>query len=207
MKLCRYYLFFLRLATILFIQNLSFANPKSSLQTSHPDPNPSFHSIPPTNGYLAPDSFESEDSRYKLLVFLSEKCPCSRSHIRHIKNLMNAYPDLKVYGVISEPAKNKKQKDQKNQYFLKTDFGFPIIEDTDQLLVKKYKALKTPHVVLVKQEIANQPAVIYQGGLTDSKIYSSNSKKYLETAMNESSNGKDVKVKNGFCMGCYIRRF
>jgi hypothetical protein len=93
--------------------------------------------------YSTPESFEKEQSTYKMLVFLSESCPCSKSHITHIQDLMQEHKDLKVFGVVSEPAQNEKQKLKKDQYFLKTDFGFPIIEDHKQFLVSKYNAFKT----------------------------------------------------------------
>lgn len=158
------------------------------------------------DSYLKPADFENETSKYKLAVFLSEKCPCSRSHLSHVQDLMKLYPELKVYGVISEPAQNEKQRISKDEYFLKTNFGFPIINDEQQLLVKKYKALKTPHVVLVRSEQKKNPEVVYEGGLTDSKNYNDKSKKYLELALKDMASGNEVQQKSGFCLGCYIRR-
>jgi hypothetical protein len=157
--------------------------------------------------YLSPMDFDNEIARYKMLVFLSESCPCSQSHIQHIQDLMVQYNDLKVYGVISEPAQNQKQKLKKDKYFLNTDFGFPIIEDQKQSLVMKYKALKTPHVVLLRQSTLEETQIVYEGGLTDSKTFNSKSKKYIEEAMKDLALGQDVKTKKGFCLGCYIRRY
>lgn len=157
--------------------------------------------------YLTPEAFENEKSAYKMLVFLSESCPCSKSHIQHIQDLMQEYKELKVFGVISEPAQNEKQKLKKDEYFLKTDFGFPIIEDSKQFLVSKYKALKTPHVILVKQSHLNEAQIVYEGGLSDSKSFDSKSKKYIEQAMQDLTSGRDVQTKKGFCLGCYIRRY
>lgn len=157
--------------------------------------------------YLTPEAFENEKSAYKMLVFLSESCPCSKSHISHIQDLKQEYKNLKIFGVVSEPPQNEKQKLKKDQYFLKTDFGFPIIEDPKQFLVSKYKALKTPHVVLLKQSHLDGTQVVYEGGLTDSKTYNSKSKKYIEQAMKDLASGRDVQIKKGFCLGCYIRRY
>lgn len=157
--------------------------------------------------YLKPTDFEAESSKYKMVVFLSEKCPCSKSHIKHVKDLMKSYPELKVYGVISEPAQNDKEQKSKDLYFKNTDFGFPVISDEKQFLVKKYQALKTPHVVLLAQDGASNYNAVYQGGLTDGKTYSDKSQKYLEEAMLQLSKNQKIKVKNGFCLGCHIRRF
>lgn len=160
-----------------------------------------------SRSYFSPENFEQESSKYKLAVFLSEKCPCSRSHIRHVKDLMLQYPDLKVYGVISEPAQTAKEQKLKDDYFLKKDFGFPIINDPGQILVKKYQALKTPHVTLLAKKTEGSFQIVYEGGLTDSKQFTASSKKYLEEGLKNLAKGEDVKVKNGFCLGCHIKRF
>ncbi len=157
--------------------------------------------------YSKVGDFANETSKYKALVFLSESCPCSKSHIEHVQNLIKQYPNLKVFGVVSEPPRNAKQKLAKDRYFLKTKFGFSIIQDPDQSLVKRYKALKTPHVVLIRQNHLLKEEILYEGGLTDSKSFDANSKKYLEQAMADLSSGQQIKIKKGFCLGCYIRRF
>ncbi len=157
--------------------------------------------------YLLPQAFETETSNYKLLVFLSEKCPCSRSHIVHVKDLMNEYPELKVFGVISEPARNTQEQKLKDDYFKKKKFGFPIIDDPKQTLVKKYQALKTPHVTLLSLQKDQSYKVVYEGGLTDSKEYSKGSKKFLEESLKALKANQEIKIKNGFCLGCHIRRF
>jgi hypothetical protein len=157
--------------------------------------------------YMSPNDFETESSKYKMVVFLSEKCPCSKSHIQHVKDLMKTYPELKVYGVISEPAQTTREQISKDSYFKNNDFGFPVIQDPKQFLVKKYQALKTPHVVLLAKGDAGGYKVVYQGGLTDGKTYSDKSQKYLEEAMFQLSKNQEIKNKTGFCLGCYIRRF
>lgn len=159
------------------------------------------------NEYLKFQDFENESSKYKMVVFLSEKCPCSKSHIDHLKEIIVKHPELKVYGVVSEPAQSDKEAKIKAVYFKNTDFGFPIINDSKQVLVKKYKAFKTPHAVLLAKNNVGNYEVVYQGGLTDSKTFSPTSKKYIEEAMGQLAQKQDVKVKNGFCLGCYIRRF
>lgn len=159
------------------------------------------------NDYLKPDVFENEKASLKMLVFLSEKCPCSKSHIAHVQELMDHYKELKVYGVISEPARNQKEEKIKNSYFQNEKFGFPIINDQEQFLVKKYQALKTPHVVLLEKTKHEDYKVVYEGGLTDSKHYNPTSKKYVEDALKQISKNEKVRIKNGFCLGCHIRRF
>lgn len=189
---------FLVLSISIFVQNFS----------GHASANPTpMDSKSVTTEYVQPSVFMNDKSEYIALAFLSESCPCSKSHIAHVKELMKAYPELSFYGVVSEPAQNPEQKANKDEYFLKTNFGFPIIEDQEQKLVKKYKALKTPHVVLLALDKDKKYEVMYEGGITDSKDFSNKSIRYLKESLVQLSKGEKVKVKKGFCMGCYIRRY
>jgi thioredoxin-related protein len=155
--------------------------------------------------YTSPEAFEKETSRWKALVFLSEGCPCSRSHIVHLNELQEKYPELKIYGVISEPPKDEKEKKEVDGYFQNTVFKFPIIADDKQSLVKRYGALKTPHLTLF-QKNAKGYEVVYEGGVTDQKDFAKSGVKYFAENMAEISQGKTPKYKNGQSMGCYIRR-
>lgn len=151
--------------------------------------------------YEAPDKFLNDKSETKVLVFLSEKCPCSVSHINHLNALVSEYKDVSFYGVISEPAQNKEQEKVLLSYFTEENFKLPLIEDVNQTLVTKYKALKTPHVTLI-----SKGKILYQGGLTSNKSFKDSGKKYLSENLKRLKNGESVKYANGSSLGCYIRR-
>ncbi len=151
--------------------------------------------------YKAPDVFLNDESETKVLVFLSEKCPCSVSHISHLNGIVAKYKNIKFYGVISEPAQNKEQEEMIAGYFTKDNFKLPIISDEKQALVKKYKALKTPHVTLI-----NKGKILYQGGLTSNKSFKDSGQKYLAENLENLEKGLPLKYKNGSSLGCYIRR-
>ena len=155
--------------------------------------------------YLAPNAFNEESSPYKALIFLSHKCPCSRSHIEHINSILTKNKDLKIFGVISEPSKGD-DKVLSDQYYTQSNFNFPIIEDPQQSLVKEYGALKTPHVTLLKKTMEGKFKVIYQGGLTNQKVFNDSGKFYLAENMENLSHGKPLKYERGFSLGCYIKR-
>lgn len=156
--------------------------------------------------YVGPEVFEKDSSPWKALVFLSEACPCSRSHIIHLNDLQKKYPGLKVYGVISEPAQDEDGRHKIDDYFHADIFQFPIINEPSQSLVKRYKALKTPHVSLLQKNASGGYEVIYEGGVTNQKDFAKSTVKYLAENMAEISQGKPVKYKNGQSLGCYIRR-
>ncbi|MCJ8275333.1 MAG: redoxin domain-containing protein [Bdellovibrionales bacterium] len=153
--------------------------------------------------FIKPDVFETETSQLKALVFLSHKCPCSRSHVDHMKSLLTQYTDLKIYGVISEPLEENDSKGR--NYFSPDRFPFPIIEDPQQSLVKKYRALKTPHVSLF-QKRSNKFELIYEGGLTDQKVFNQSGTFYLAENLEALSKGLKPIHRQGFSLGCYIKR-
>lgn len=151
--------------------------------------------------YEGVNAFLSDKSEVKALIFLSENCPCSKSHVDHLNEIVSQYPDVKFFGVISEPAKNSKAQTKLDDYFTSDRFRFPIIADSSQILVKKYKALKTPHVTLFKND-----KVIYEGGLTNRKSFKESGKKYFAENLELLAKGEPLKYKNGMSLGCYIRR-
>jgi len=151
--------------------------------------------------HLTAQVVEQSRAKHKVIVFLSQKCPCSRGHVAHLNELYRKHSEVAFYGVISEPV-NAKNKKAVKAYFTKERFAFPIIRDDEQNLVKKYKALKTPHVTFLSDN-----KVVYQGGVTDQKSFRRSSKKFLEVNLKLLAQGKDIKFKLGASLGCYIRRY
>ena len=153
-----------------------------------------------------PTEFENNSSDLKALVFLSASCPCSQSHIEHLNHIKNSFKGLSLYGVITD-IPDKSDSARFTQYYSKENFTFPIIEDLEQKLVKKYNALKTPYVVLLKKKSDLSYSLIYQGGVTNKRIFEQSDKKYLEADLIALQSGQDLPYKEGFSLGCYIRRF
>ncbi len=152
--------------------------------------------------FQSPEAFEQNKSDLKVLVFLSEKCPCSRSHVDHLNKIFKENPGVGIYGVISAPPQTEEEKEMVKEYFSSSNFKFPLIEDPNQLLVKKYKALKTPHVTMFKGG-----KLIYQGGLTSNRSFKNSGKKFLAENLLSLKLGKPLKHKHGPSLGCYIRRY
>lgn len=152
-------------------------------------------------------------AQIKVLLFLSHDCPCSRSHVSHLNELQHQYPQMAFFGIITEPLVddgNVKEKDQLSElsdYYNDKNFTFPLIKDPQQILVKKYAALKTPHVTILQKGKEGQEMIVYQGGISDKRQFSSHNVKYLSENLHELSLGRKVKFATGDSLGCYIRRF
>lgn len=155
--------------------------------------------------YSTPHDFYKTDTNYKALIFLSHVCPCSKSHVEHLQKLKHNYPNVSFFGVISEPVDPGNQKDVE-KYYSDKHFPYPIIIDNNQSLVKKYKALKTPHVTLLKKSNTSY-TIVYQGGVSSERKFNPSAKMYLAENLKALHEDKEIKYTNGPSLGCYIRRF
>ncbi len=150
--------------------------------------------------------FERDDAKFKAVLFLSQECPCSQSHVEHLNQLKDQFSQVSFYGVISDLLDPKNEREVLT-YFDSKQFQFPILLDREQKLVKRYGALKTPHVVLLRQvEGGEKYETLYEGGVSDGKDFSQSEKKYLEENLVMLAQEKPVKYRHGKSMGCYIRR-
>jgi hypothetical protein len=158
------------------------------------------------NAFENTNTFEKNNSQYKVLVFFSKYCPCSRSHVDHLNSLNTKYKNLSFFGVITDVFDESSKKEIEDYYNSK-NFNFPIIEDGQQLLVKQYSALKTPHTVLLKRQANHKYKVLYQGGVSDNRDFSNSNKKFLSENIAALMQGKPLIYQEGKSLGCYIRRF
>lgn len=150
-------------------------------------------------------AFEQDQAEYKALVFLSQSCPCSKSHVEHLNKLSLEYKNIALYGVITDIF-NEKNKQELEDYYKDKNFKFPVIKDEKQLLIKKYKALKTPHSVVLNQVADGKYKIIYQGGVSDHRDFDKSKKHFLKENLSSLSKGQPLKYAVGRSLGCYIRR-
>lgn len=144
--------------------------------------------------FLSWQDFEKESSP-KSLVFISSECPCSKSHIKHIKSVISKNPKMKVFAVSTESMEDQEVKD----YY--KNLGLTVIKDKESVLLNKYKALKTPHVTVIESG-----KIVYQGGVTNKKDPKSATKFYFRDVLKALSSNTPPPYKNGRSLGCYIPR-
>ncbi|MCB0390909.1 MAG: redoxin domain-containing protein [Bdellovibrionales bacterium] len=154
--------------------------------------------------FLDVNQFNSDSHQDKILIFLSNHCPCSVSHEDHLNYLARQFKRIHFYGVLSEPLANNDNKVIK--HFTEKKFNFPIVRDDQQNLVNKYKALKTPHVTWLRK-VNEKYEVIYQGGVSDKSDFTKSSVHFLEENLNRAIKGETMKYSYGRSLGCYIKRY
>ena len=151
------------------------------------------------------DNFFKNSSDVKVLVFLSKDCPCSKSHVKHLNQLHEDFPFIAMFGVIADSV-DKEQDQEAANYFSSKNFKFPLLGDPEQKLIKQFKALKTPHVVVLKKQPNNDYTVIYEGGVSDQRKAENASVFFLRENLQALQNNTPLPFVQGKSLGCYIRR-
>ena len=157
-----------------------------------------------SSAYQSVEMFNKDQVPTKLLVFLSQKCPCSQSHVDHLNKMAKENKNIHFYGVITDPW-DEDSKEALEKYFVESRFQFPIIKDPKQQLIKKYEALKTPHITILKKSGTSYQS-IYDGGVSNHRFFQYASKRFLEENLKDLRNNKKLTFRNGPSLGCYIRR-
>lgn len=141
----------------------------------------------------------TEKQHSYVVIFLSSTCPCSNSHINHLKELQTQFPQFYFLGVHS----NKDEAlDNVIAYFKTASLNFPIIQDQNNKLLDSFKALRTPHAFVMNKE----GAILFKGGVSDSSLSEKATTFYLKDALTDLSNGHKVKVSQSRVLGCEITR-
>lgn len=155
--------------------------------------------------YESVESFNKNQSEIKVLVFLSSSCPCSKSHVEHLNQLQSTYKTVSLFGVVTDIFDEDNTKSI-NEYYKSQNFKFSMIKDDKQVLIKKYKALKTPHTSVLQKQSSGDFKLVYQGGVSNHRIFEKSDVYFLSDNLEQLSQGKPPKHAFGKSLGCYIRR-
>lgn len=136
-----------------------------------------------------------------VLVFISSRCPCSKSHEEELKSLAAEFSKQGFqFFAIHSNADETTPADQERLQRL--NLGFPLLEDRDQKIANQYGAFKTPHVFILNREAK----VVYMGAVSDCANFADAKRKYLRTALAQILDGKKVDPEKTLAVGCPIRR-
>jgi len=134
-----------------------------------------------------------------VISFLSSKCPCSNSHLMHLMDLQNKFPQFLFIGVHS----NKKgKKEVVRSFFRKKAFSLPLLFDSTLKLANSFRAIKTPHTFV----IGKKGNLLFHGGITNSINFKFATKFYLSDALTKLKNKKPLEQIYARAIGCSIAR-
>jgi hypothetical protein len=144
--------------------------------------------------------FPSQENRTPVIVFLSAKCPCSQSHEPELKRLHARFAGSGFEFIGVHSNQDETLADSK-KHFKAAALPFPVIEDRGAKLADEFRALKTPHVFVLKGS-----EVVFQGGVDDSADGARAKKRFLEDALSSLQLGKPLEVSRARALGCAIQR-
>lgn len=142
---------------------------------------------------------DPKSNKVSVFVFLSAKCPCSKSHEETLAKLAKDFPEVVFAGVNSNADE---EESLVTEHFRNSEMKFPVIRDKDAKIASLFGALKTPHAFIVGP--AGQ--CWFNGGVDDTKDATKASKHYLREALNDLQKGKEPKEKTVRTLGCIIKR-
>ena len=160
---------------------------------------------------LAADSSTVDFSLLKknkasVFIFLAPDCPLSQNYTLTLSNLSKQFEKNSIcfYGII---AGNDFEKNEVNDFVNKYKIGFRILMDTDFNLTNYFKASKTPEVFVVNA----QQKILYAGAIdnwaSDLGVHRQViTAHYLEDALMEFVQNREIMVKETKAVGCFIER-
>jgi len=134
-----------------------------------------------------------------VVLFLSAKCPCSKSHEEGLAILAKKHPSFQFVGIHSnadEPESFAKK------HFEKSSLPFPILQDNKAELADSFRAFKTPHAFIV----GPQGECWFDGGVDNSKDAPQADEFYLASALERIEAGEEPLDKKVRTLGCIIKR-
>lgn len=140
-----------------------------------------------------------KNAKGTVVLFISAKCPCSRSHEPGMSALAKDFPEFAFVGVHSN---GDEPEDLSGFYFKEAKLGFPVIRDFNAKIADDFKALKTPHAFV----IGPKGECLYNGGVDDSKDAAKATQNYLRLALTDIKAGREPKEKMTRTLGCVIKR-
>ena len=143
-----------------------------------------------------------KSARGVLLVFLSNRCPMTRSYESRLKKLASEYRKggLAVVGVSIGHAPTDRLAKMIARSAL-SKYNFPYCIDLTQQLGRRYGATCTPHVFLLN----DQRRVAYMGAIDDNADPAKVEYHYLRDAIRSVLAGKRPEVVETLQKGCEIK--
>jgi peroxiredoxin len=144
--------------------------------------------------------FPKSGTRASVLVFLSARCPCSNGHEQALKKLYSEF-SKSGFEFVGIHSNQNETPDETLKHFRQSSLPFPVVEDPDAKIANELKALKTPHVFVMKEGES-----LFEGGVDDTASGTDSKKQFLRDALTEINSGKPVTEKRVRVLGCAIKR-
>lgn len=144
-----------------------------------------------------------------IVVFTCNTCPYAKLYEDRLIKLNNKYEE-KGFPVIAINPNDARQSpgdsfEEMKKRAKEKGFTFPYLLDETQKITAAYGATRTPHVYVLKKT-GDKYKVAYIGAIDNNhKEASLADKKYVENAVDQLLNNKEVEVKSTKAIGCTIK--
>jgi hypothetical protein len=134
-----------------------------------------------------------------VVVFVSSKCPCSQTHVQHLKALAGEFQGFDFVGVVANQDEDLKVA---REYFAGLGLPFPVIRDSAAAIANALGAVKTPHAFVLN----SKGEVVFDGGVSNSSNGLTAGKYHLQLALGQMRSGAKPEPSRVRTLGCEIKR-
>lgn len=140
-----------------------------------------------------------------VLEWFNYECPFVRYHYEKeltMTKLAAKYRDKDVIWLAVNSTSHQKT-DENKKFAEKNKIPYPILDDRAGRTGKAYKAQTTPHIFIISKD----GKIAYSGAVDDSPLgkKKDNVVNYIDKALAELTEGKDVSISNTRPYGCSIK--
>lgn len=141
-----------------------------------------------------------------IIVFSCNHCPYVQAYEERLKDIQNRYADkgVQIIAINSndETAYPEDSFENMVERSREMGFNFPYLHDADQSVAKKFEAEFTPQLFVFNVE----RELVYLGKIDDNwREPAKVQVRYLETAINEMLEGKEISMPETYAIGCTIK--
>ena len=157
-------------------------------------------SLPPAQALEIPPALGLSRHGTEVVVFLSARCPCSRSHEPGLAGLAREFGarGVKFVGVHSNADETP---EEARIHFAQAALGFEVLQDAGAKSADALGALKTPHAYVFQDG-----QLVYQGGVDDSATASRAQRHFLRDTLQALIEGRSPPSARARSLGCVIKR-
>lgn len=154
--------------------------------------------------YYSPSTFK--DKRIPVIIFSCNHCPYVQAYEERIKDLQSEFEakGVQIIAINSNEESGYPEdlfENMKKRAAAK-NFNFPYLRDEEQNAAEKFDASHTPEIFVFD----NERKLAYHGKIDDNWKESEKVKsKYLEDAITQLLEGKEISIPETFSIGCTIK--
>lgn len=143
-----------------------------------------------------------------IVVFTGNKCPMANLYVDRLNDLSEKYKEKSVYLLAINSLDTQVYKTENlrsmQEKVNERGFKFPYLQDLDQAVSKRFGATHTPQAFVIWRGGEGKWIVKYEGAIDDSALEPSKANKYLEYAIDELLDNKNVSHPITKSVGCRI---